>query len=357
MPTQPVIVYNAQRLFSPEGSPVARSLGFTSHEGWTDEAYHRKVDAVGAVLADAVNGARPAIVLFVEVENHSVVVDVLTAAGWPEMVDVIVPGEQVDGYDVAVAYDPNVFTGGVVSCTSHLFDNRFATRDLLEATLAVGDGRQLTVCATHWASRVLAEAVYLRFAAAAYCTRVAEARLKFPRDQLITPDGAAEMPARERLLDRWWTPQLIGGDFNDCPWDPSLRALLRSTPDGATVGRQPRLPLGANLRSVASYLSLRARLYNPTWQLLQSDGPPGTYYFDSDWNPLDQLLVSAGMLREPGPRLVEGSIGAHAPRTVTSRTGQTVTVTTSSRVPIGFNPQTGDGASDHLPLVATLEFD
>jgi Endonuclease/Exonuclease/phosphatase family len=357
MPTSPLIVYNVQRLFRPDGSRVARSLGATSGAGWTREAYRRKVDAVGAVLADAVGGARPAVIVFAEVEDHTVVVDVVTAAGWPELVDVIVPDEQVEGYDVAVAYDPNKFTGGVDTATSHLFDNRFSTRDLLEVTLSVGDGRQLTVCATHWPSRILGEAVYLRFAAAVYCTHVAETHLKFPRDELITISGAVQMPARQRLLDRWWTPMLIAGDFNDCPWDPSLRALLRSTPDVATVVRQPRLPVGSDLRSVASYLSLRPQLHNPTWQLLQGDGPPGTYYFDDDWNPLDQLLVSAGMLRGPGPQLVQGSIGVHAPRTVTSRTGQTVEVTTSSRRPIGFDAQTGDGASDHLPLVATLAFD
>jgi hypothetical protein len=46
----------------------------------------------------------------------------------------------------------------------------------------------------------------------------------------------------------------IAGDLNDCPWDPSVRELLRSTPDVATVVRQLRLPHGTNLRSVASYL-------------------------------------------------------------------------------------------------------
>ena len=42
-------------------------------------------------------------------EAAVVVADVSAAAGWPELVDLTVPNEAMDGYDVAIAYDPATF--------------------------------------------------------------------------------------------------------------------------------------------------------------------------------------------------------------------------------------------------------
>src|SRR3954467_5407457 len=101
-------------------------------------------------------------------------------------------------------------------------------------------------------------------------------------------------PPRDRLTAKWKTPILIAGDFNDSPWDRSVRNMLGATADVDEVRRAPRLPAAQTIQSVAAYLRLRPRLYNPTWSVVEPQaGPRGTYRFAGEWNPLDQILVSA----------------------------------------------------------------
>jgi endonuclease/exonuclease/phosphatase family metal-dependent hydrolase len=306
------------------------------------------------MLASATGGRPPAILVLIEVEDASVVADVCAAAGWPEMIDVDVPREQTDGYDVAIAYDPAVFAGHS-DTRSFTFDNRFDTRDLLVANLQLPNGGLLIVLATHWASRTMSEAEVLRVGAAIFCSNVLERLLKFSKEDLLGVDGTPALPASDELAARWSTPILVAGDVNDCPWDRSVRALLNSTPDLRVVRRAPRLPTGRTITSVAAYLELRPRLFNPTWGLIGSRADPaGTHWFGGEWSPLDQILVSAGMLQRLGPSLVEGSVRVHAPTTMAASDGTTIRARRNNGTPLAFSVGSGEGVSDHLPLVAEL---
>lgn len=352
---RPVVVYNVQRLFRPGGSGIARALDATEERGWTKPVYRRKLAAVGAMLSSATAGARPALLVLIEVEDATVVADVCTAAGWPELVDVTVPNEAMDGYDVAIAYDPAEFTA-VDDARSFTFENRFATRDLLMATLRRDQGRALTVLASHWASRTMSDAEVLRIGAAIYCSNILERVLKYGKEETLGPTGRPSLPSRSALASRWSTPILFAGDVNDNPWDRSVGALLDSTPEMTLVTRSPRLPLGRSTSSVAAYLRLRPRLFNPTWELLAAAGAPrGTYRFRSDWYALDQLLVSAGMLDGNPPALRLGSLRVHGPRTVTAGDGSPIQARAGDGTPIPFSAATRAGVSDHLPLVAELD--
>jgi len=354
---RPAILYNTQRLFRPGGhSAAARALGATSSDGWTAAAYRAKINAIAAVLRDAAQGTPPALLLLVVVEDASVVTDVCRAASWPDMVDVAVPGEQVDGYDVAIAYDKTCFPGGIQCAESHQFTNRFSTRDLVVATLRLADGSAVTVLNTHWASRTMPEGQPLRYAAAAYCASVVERLLKFPREDLITPTGKVKLPSRDELTHRWTTPILCGGDFNDAPWDPTVRSFLRATPDPALTTRSPRFPSTNSLSSAAAYLSQRIYLHNPTWPVATGPQPQGTHKFDGEFTPLDQFLVSPGLLTPTPPCFVPDSVRVHAPTSVVAPDGSAVEVCTRGGEPIPFEPRARRGASDHLPLVAQLEF-
>lgn len=349
-----IVVYNVQRLFRPGGSAIARTLDATEEHGWDAAAYKRKVTAVGTMLASATGGEPPAVLVLVEVEDASVVEDLCAAAGWPAMVDADVPGEKMEGYDVAIAYDPSIFAGHSDGA-SFTFENRFATRDLLVAHLRLPGGRSLTVLATHWASRTMAEAEVQRISAAIFCSNVLERLLKFGKDELITASGDVTMPARNELTARWSTPILVAGDFNDCPWDRSVRALLDSTPDRDSAQREPRLPIGRTISSATAYLRLRPRLFNPVWGLIGSRARPlGTHWFGDEWSPLDQILVSRGMIDGAGPMLVEGSVRVHAPTTLQAPDGRTIRARRTNGVPMPFDPITGEGVSDHLPLVAEI---
>jgi hypothetical protein len=354
--TRPVLVYNVERLFRPGArSGPARSLGATPAQGWTRDVYEAKVAAVAAVAADATGGTRPALWFLIEVEDAETVADVCAAAGWPELVNVTVPDEHVDGYDVAIAYDPERFDG-VRSAETHQFSNRFTTRDLVVATLSVRGGRDLVVANTHWASRRMPEGLPLRHAAAFGCTTVLEGYLKYRLEQLIGRDGRPRMRQGSTMRTRWETPMLVAGDFNDGPWDDTVRGLLRSTSDAQLVTRSITLPDGNDMEAVARYLSIRARLWNPTWALAAADPPRGTYVFDAEFTPLDQILCSPGLMSGRPPRITPGSLRVHAPRTVTAADGSEVAVRTRGGRPISFSIGSKRGVSDHLPLVVEVAF-
>jgi hypothetical protein len=159
------------------------------------------------------------------------------------------------------------------------------------------------------------------------------------------------------VSSRWSTPILFAADVNDNPWDRSVGALLNSTPEMALATRPPRFPQGRSTSSVAAYLRLRPRLYNPTWQLLAAapGEPRGTYKYGSDWYALDQILVSSGMIGGNQPALRLGSLRVHGPRTVTMTDGTVVQARAGDGTPIPFKAETRTGVSDHLPLVAQLD--
>jgi hypothetical protein len=351
---RPVVVYNVQRLLRPTGSTLARALDATTQDGWDAAAYKRKVRAVGAMLSDATQGTRPAILVLIEVEDASVVRDVCAAAGWPQLVDLDIANEQVEGYDIGVVYDPALFTGHS-DAQSFTLENRFATRDVLLATLE--GTHPLKVMASHWASRTLVEGEVLRIAAAFFCTNLLERLVKFGKEDLFTKAGQPKVPSRERMTERWNTPILVAADLNDSPWDRSVRALLNSTPEAELAGRPPRLPAGKSTNSAAAYLRLRPRLYNPSWQVVSGPGggPPGTHRFGDDWSPLDQILVSAGMLNGSQPSFVPGSIRVHGPTTLKLPDGTEIRARQGDGTPIAFNAKTGVGVADHLPLVGEID--
>ena len=71
-------------------------------------------------------------------------------------------------------------------------------------------------------------------------------------------------------------PIISMGDFNDEPFNRSMQEYL----------------LGSRVR-----FSKSGHMLNLMWPLMQGHNP-GTYLFQSNWNMLDQFLVSYGMLRK-----------------------------------------------------------
>lgn len=352
-----LIVWNVQRLFAPDGSGLARTLDFTRNRGWTSARYKKKVATVGAVLNSITGGNSPAILVLIEVENERVVADILEAAGWHGMVNITVDDEQVVGYDVAVVYNSSIFKEHQ-DAHSYIIDNRFSTRDILQATLVVrATGDELHIIATHWPSRQMSNSEPLRIGAAVYCNNLIESALKYLKDELFDGHGELHMPAVSTLTKRWSTPLLVAGDFNDNPFNDSVMLLGASTRNVDAVRQAPRIPTGSSARSLSAYLSRTPRLYNPTWRLLQAESAPsGTYFFDSDWHLLDQILLSAGMLDEPGPTFVSDSLHVYVTQTVELEDGTEVRVCTTGGRPLSYNQESGQGVSDHLPLIAELSW-
>ncbi len=354
------VLWNVERVFRDLSSPVKRALGGQSRKTWTAAHYARKIQSIGEVLRAACPDQPPALLMLIEVESGKVVADIVKAAGWKSLKDARVPGERLDGYDLALAYSTKLFELEGAP-RSYNIQNRFTTRDILDVGLRTKAGRHpLRVVHNHWPSRKLGESEPLRLSAADYCSRVIERHLKFGPEEVMKANGAAALPARAKLESRWNTPVLVTGDFNDNPYDLSLTWLLSSTRNAAQVTGPSYMPTGRTKKDALAYLARYPRLYNPTWRLLTEPGPDGapargTIMFDDGWQLLDQVLCSRGLLLPgPGVRFVEGSLRVFGPR-YAGAGARRVTMTNGGGRPLAFDPSTGVGVSDHLPLLWDLE--
>lgn len=352
-----VIWWNVQRLFQPADSLLARQLGATAERGWTAAAYRAKVAAVAAVLRDMTGGPPPALLGLGEVENRTVVRDLIVAAGWGELAEAEAPTGQLDGYDVTLLYHPAHFSL-VGSPRFYNINNLYRTRDIFETVLRTRAGTELLVLTNHWPSRLWSDSPGMRMGLANQCTRIVMNWLKFSLSELQTDEGQLRLPENEDLLARWNRRGIILGDFNDEPFDASVAAGMPTTRHKDAAQRAPRLPRDKGPGGAAQYLNQRIRLYNPSWQLLVGDQgePPGTCYWNGDWYLLDQVLLTPGLLGNEGLRYVPGSLRIHGPRLVALPGGGTVQVRTSTLgAPRPFDPRTQKGVSDHLPLLFQLE--
>ena len=349
----PCIFWNLQRLFEPRGGDIARSLGVTSNN-WTQKDYEYKIRNVAACLLKITKGVQPALLGFAEVETLKIVQDLMKEAGWGDMIslDEVIPAPELKGHDVALLYNSKVFKRKPVKARSLTLNNNFHTRDLLQVQLRLRKtDKEVDIVVLHWPSRVIREGDILRMAHSFYLKNLISERLKFPVADLLNRNGSFSMPQPEALLDRWNIPFIIMGDFNDEPYDDSVREGLESSRDLRLVLNKAKLT-GECLKKPEGYLASKFVLYNPCWSLRFADTLEigGTYYNSPEWKTYDQLIVSHGLLIENSPvKLVQESV--QIPRlSKFDMNSETVSMMTEAGFPKEFDPLKPTGVSDHFPL-------
>ena len=358
METVLCIWWNLQRLFRPGGSSIARDLDATAATGWTQATYNLKIEHIAAVLRAIAGDETPALVGLCEVENKSVAEDIVEKMDWNALDYVEDPEERMDGADVALLYSTDHFS--IASPPrAHNVSNQYATRDILEVVLETESGEELLVLLNHWPSRTYPNSEPLRISLADYCRRIFLERVRYPKNELFTATGGAKLPSRTAMSERWNRPVVVMGDFNDSPFDVSVKQVLASTPELAAVTTAPRLPTTRGVSAVASYLRLRPRLFNPGWRVLGSYGeaPAGSCVYNGDWYLLDQVLFSAGTLGERGVSYVEDSFGLFAEPSVPLDGDETLELLSRSGGPRAFDAKSKSGVSDHLPIYFQLALD
>lgn len=354
------IFWNVQRLFDPTGLPVARTLGAVGKR-WTPQDYQRKIENVAAGLRAAAGVSPPAVVALAEVESARVQRDLLDAAGWGGLmvIDEVSPDDSIKGLDVGLALDPSVFSRTSVRARSVALDNSFDTRDLYDVRVRLLESdEEVVFLVAHWPSRLISEGATLRFAYSIYLQRLLSSVLKYSKSDIVRPDGSVELPIAERLQHRWNTPCVVLGDFNDEPFDPSVRAAMQSSRYVDLVERRGRLS-GKSLSEPENYLAKTFTLLNPCWDLhFGDDESRGGTYYRSEWRSYDQVLFTHGAIRpDANMRYIPGS--THVARTdaVQVPGGREARMATRRvRTPHPFAVDSPDGMSDHFPLVFELEF-
>lgn len=136
----------------------------------------------------------------------------------------------------------------------------------------------------------------------------------------------------DESLGRGCNNIILLGDYNEEPYNQSMRSFLRATRDAAHVSRKREL------------------LYNPFWKHIacpngySRDGelpsPTGTYFYAADdihkWLTFDQMLFSHGFVGGSDWHLVDKSVTVYRDPTLVSAV------------------ESGRFKVDHLPIIAAI---
>jgi predicted extracellular nuclease len=257
-----IAFWNVENLFDLEDDPgVEFDEEFTpeSPKRWTAERLERKLNNLASVIRKMNDGRGPDAFGLCEVENRKVVellVKQLAPTGRNyQIVHQDSPSDR--GIDCALVYDAANFT--LADSKFHFVDAE-KTRDIIEANLR-HDGADLYVFVNHWPSRNNDE--WQRVKAATV--------LRHRLDEILAANPNADF--------------LLIGDFNDEPANISLKEHLRA------AAARDGLPAGS--------------LYDTTAPIRAEN--KGTYVWDDQWQLIDHVIVSPGLLDQNGFQWKAGS--------------------------------------------------
>lgn len=300
-----VVSYNVENLFDTVDDPKIPDEEFLpeSEKQWTPERYQKKLNDLAEVISEINPKELPEIVGLVEVENQTVLEDLVHTAKLNNQY-AIIHEESPDyrGIDVALIYRRDAFKEITHETLPVVFpdDPNFKTRDILHVTGKIGN-KTVHIFENHWPSRIGGDEK-------TEPKRVLAATvLKNKVDQIL----AAEPNARI----------IIMGDMNDEPANKSLEETLgaKSPGSGAEL---------INLMMPDDNLNL------------------GTYFYKGDWNMLDNLVVSKGLLHDKKIRIEDnkGFIFRNDWMIYTSKNGDK----SPNRTYVGNKYVAG--VSDHFPV-------
>lgn len=288
-------------------------------EDWTQEKYLARLNAIGAAL-DSI-GIIPDVLALVEVENSGVLEDLSKRA-------LVKHGYHWTffGNNKGSALGIGVLSKLPFTKTQiHSAHNNGLTapRPVLEAQI-IAEGQTIVLFFCHWKSKLGGDAETepsRRLSASVIARRIQEIHAESPN-----------------------TPVVVMGDLNE-NHDEFFRqdaayvtALLPDHPTAASaaVGQTDFLVISENKPPTTERFSCLA-FYSP-WA--EMDG--GSYNYQKSWETIDHFLLNAPFFDEKGWDFASCAVIRQA--SFLNKYGS----------PYSYNPKTGDGLSDHLPLLLTL---
>ena len=215
-----IAFYNLENLFDTENDPITFDDDRTpdGKDHWTKEIYQDKLKNMARVIAEIgadVSGTTPAIIGVCEVENRTVLEDLVNQKPLIKKDYGIIQFNSPDrrGIDVALLYKKKLFTPTSYKAKELLIydDNdkskRVFTRDQLIVS-GILDGDKINLIVNHWPSRRGGEK-------RSRSKRIKAAKLNRQIiDSLFSEDPYAKI--------------ITMGDFNDDPTSPSIKKYLKA---------------------------------------------------------------------------------------------------------------------------------
>jgi predicted extracellular nuclease len=206
-----IVFYNVENLFDIYDDKFVSDTEFTPHgdKKWTEERYHRKIDALGNVIANI--KSHPIIVGLTEVENEAVVQDLIMSEKLRHHNYSIIHQDSPDnrGIDLCLFYDKKYVTEISHEFLRISFDwNRdIKTRDVLFFRCEIAH-ENFWIIVNHWPSR--------------------RDGAKETEDKRVHVARAVRQKIEEIMDVYPEDKMLIMGDFNDEPVDRSVTQILKA---------------------------------------------------------------------------------------------------------------------------------
>ena len=283
---------------------------------WTQDKYEQRLKKISQLILEY-NGSGPDIIVFEELENKRVIMDLwdkfLKSKGYQAPIHIESPSNR--GIDVGMI-SRFTLSGPVIAHPVDLsgVDAGF-TRDILEATFLITPTQKLKITANHWPS--LSHTVETRLRAAAVLKIIAKQASK---DSI---------------------PFIAMGDFNTLPTE-TPNPIANNVANNLLQDKE--CPLVDIQNYIGGYLHFPSK--------------NGSHYYKGEWSPLDRIIVSKSFFdKNPKIQIDLQSFGDYIPDyllaseiTTDPKTGEKKLV----KFPRRFDFMTGEGYSDHLPVVLKL---
>lgn len=305
-----VACYNVENLFDPGNRAMGEDDPAFTPSGdkqWTESRLKRKIENLAGVIKKMNDNKGPDVLGLCEIENRHVVellAQAITMNGRNyKVVHQDSPSKR--GIDCAIIFD-----GAKLQLHSSAFYAvpPIETRDVVEAEFEM-HAKKLTVFMNHWPSQ----------AHPPTDREIVAKKLRHRIEQLLAADHQADI--------------LVMGDLNDKPEADSIKVHLKVTND------QAALSPGIFLNTMAPIAQLPNR---------------GTYVFRNQWETIDHIIISPGLLNPDGFKWKANST------TEIKFAEQIYTPTTAGNIPRPNRTYTSNqfhekGISDHLPVGCVLE--
>ncbi len=252
-----IMFYNTENLFDCKDDPLKADEDFLPNSlyHWNYYRYRKKLETAAKVIAAVGEWQTPALVGLCEVENDSVINDLIHRSSLRNQSYRYVMTNSQDrrGIDVALLYQRDQFK--LLSWKSHHVPLKHPTRDILHVTGQLMNGDSLDVFVCHFPSRLGGEQEtnLLRMTAAK--------TLREKVDSIV--------------VRRIHPGIIIMGDFNDYPDCESLFKIL-----GA------KSPVDSTTR----YVNLMYPMLGHRDQ--------GSHKFQAEWGLLDQIIVNRLLIKD-----------------------------------------------------------
>ena len=251
--------YNVENLFDLENDTLINDEDFVAggSYNWNEYRYREKLRNISKVAINLGEWSIPALIGVCEIENRIVLEDLVNQTSLNKFKYSIVHKDSPDerGIDVALLYRQDIFTplGFEAINITFPFEPETKTRDILFVTGKIGEDT-LHIFINHWPSRRGGE-------------DVSEPKRIFTGEVLRHKvDSLFSLNKNAKIV--------ITGDFNDEPDNKSIMEGLKAQGDSTKLTPPD--------------------LYNYMFGF-QKKGF-GSYKYRENWNMLDQIIISSGLL-------------------------------------------------------------